>query len=65
MASNNELVVTMKLDRPYMVDAIFVLGENNKDYHLSEFYLYVGMSSDWKENTACPNGPFADPTTHP
>ena len=44
-----------------MVDAVLIIGENTVSRHLSEFYIYVGMSSDHLSNTPCPDGPFAFP----
>lgn len=46
-------VITWELDRPYTVDAILVIGENNVAYHLSDFYLYVGYAPDYSKNTSC------------
>ena len=44
-----------------MVDAILLVGQDDKDYFLSEFYLYVGYDSDYSQNTPCPGGPYAYP----
>ena len=44
-----------------MVDAILLVGQDDVDYFLSEFYLYVGHDSDYSKNTPCPGGPFAYP----
>ena len=54
-------VITWQLDRPYLVDAILIVGENDAAFFLSEFYLYVGYDSDYSNNTLCPDGPFAYP----
>ena len=51
----------MKLSTPVLVDAVLIIGENTNTRHLSEFYIYVGMSTDHTSNTVCPNGPFAYP----
>ena len=59
-------IITFKLDKPYIADAILVLGTNYDIKHISEFQLYVGYDSDYQNNTPCPGGPFAvvgDPLT--
>jgi len=58
---DQDTVITWKLDKAYNVDAILLMGFDDKDFHLSEFDLYVGYSNDYKENTPCPDGPFAYP----
>ena len=51
----------MELDQVYEVDAILIIGENTDFRHLSEFNIYIGMSTDHLSNTKCPGGPFAYP----
>ena len=60
--ANQQIELTMKLDKPHRVDAVLVIAENHKDHHLSEFYIYVGYSNNWQENTECQGGPYAHPT---
>ena len=57
--SGLQVIITMKLNKPVLVDAVLIIGENTASRHLSEFNIFVGMSTDHNENTACPNGPFA------
>ena len=57
-------VITFKLDRPYLIEAILVLGmQREVTKQLSEFHLYVGYDSDYTKNTPCSGGPFAYPLT--
>ena len=37
------------------------MGTAETDLQISEFDLYVGYSEDYRNNTPCPNGPFAYP----
>ena len=54
-------MITWQLDRPYLIDAILLVGQDDTAYFLSEFYLYVGYNSDYSTNSPCPGGPYAYP----
>ena len=54
-------MITWQLDRPYLIDAILLVGQDDTAYFLSEFYLYVGYDSDYSKNNPCPGGPYAYP----
>ena len=58
---NTRIVVTWQLNRPYLVDAIVIIGTNEVNFMLSEFSLYVGYDPDYSKNTPCPGGPYAYP----
>ena len=60
--AGKQVVITMKLSTPVLVDAVLIIGVNTDTRHLSEFYIYVGMSTDYTSNTVCPGAPFAFPT---
>ena len=57
------VVVTWELDREYLVNAVLLLGQASEENQLSEFYIYIGQSPNFKNNALCPGGPFAYPTT--
>ena len=54
-----QAVITFELDKKYVADAILVLGQLGSQFHISEFYLYVGDDPDYTKNRACPGYPFA------
>ena len=54
-------IITWDLKEIYFIDAILLMGQNDKLNHISEFYLYVGFFEDYKLNTPCPGGPYAYP----
>ena len=54
-------MITFELDKPYEIDAVLVIGENDSSVHISEFNIYIGFSSDYLSNTLCDGGPFAYP----
>ena len=45
-----DIVITLKLDGIYTVDAILIMGDRRFENHLSEFYLYVGNDPDYLHN---------------
>ena len=59
--AGQDIVITLKLDAIYTLDAIFINGERDNENHLSEFYLYVGTDPDYSNNVRCPGGPFKYP----
>ena len=61
----NQVVITLKLEKPYVVDAILIVG--GEVSFISNYDLFIGMSSDWRENHRCKlpynvKRSWADPT---
>ena len=61
MHYNDELVITWRLDAPYRIDTVVVIGELDvDDLHMlvGGFEVHIGFDINHNNNEKCPNGPF-------
>ena len=45
------MLMTYKLEKPYIVDAILIIG--GMDSFITNYRLFVGMNPDWRKNQKC------------
>ena len=70
MNTTGPTIIQFYLNRPFFIEHILVIGNNeastiaaepygNQNKHLSDFWLYVGFDNNYSANTACSGSPYA------